>query len=174
MLPFKPLIKDCSAGYVPYVSSQQSHQGRWGGAGTDMKLKRRIVSSVMAGLMLATIATASQAAEQEPAVEPTATAAACVVTAKTPYSNSQGRVYWSGTHSGCSGNFVVQLSWSLAGPDQTLEEKWEAGNGATYSRYCNWPVPYNRNLYTTARIYNGVRDTSSISTFTSSTSNCRL
>lgn len=110
---------------------------------------------------------------------PTASAAGpagvdvCVVTARTPYA-SGGLVFVGGTYSGCASTMSVLMSWSIAGPDQTMHRKDLAASGSTYGWGCNWGSPQNRNLYTTAKMSQGTNDTSSISPFSSSVSDCVL
>ena len=135
----------------------------------------RLVTSIMGGLLLVGLAAGPASAVSSDDSDAVVSPAACVVTATTPWSGPTSRVYFEGVYSGCgSSTMNLQLKWANAGPDLIMSSKNIATSGANYYRHCNWGSPQNRVLYTRASIVGGPDDLSSTSTFTSSTTSCRL
>lgn len=132
---------------------------------------KRSLTSLLASLALVGAMAGPASAATESSLAP----AACTVTATTPWSSAGSRVYFEGVYSGCgSVTMNLQLKWSNAGPDVIMSSKNGAVSGTNYYITCNWGTPQNRVLYTRASIVGGPADTSSTSTFTSSTTSCRL
>lgn len=115
-----------------------------------MKNKLKQLSAVVGViLMLGTLsAPATASAPPDPEYAPMAT-----LTAVKPWKS--GKTVYYAASAGATTSLKASLRWQITGPDQTLQTVSKVGTYVSGSKICDWGIPRDRILYTTAKSTSG-------------------